>query len=436
MEMKDRYEEVTSWMFEQIPMFQNVGSGAYKPGLERVEALSEAFGNPHRQFSTIHVAGTNGKGSTSSLLASVLTSSGLKTGLFTSPHLVDFRERIRIDGKMISKEEVVDFIDRYQLLNGEFEPSFFELTTMMAFDHFARHKVDIAIIETGLGGRLDATNIITPLVSVITNISLDHTALLGDTPAQIASEKAGIIKPGVPVVIGRADDAAVHAVFAEKAAAEKAPIIFAAENPAFNSVDRTENTITYHTTQWGQIVSPLTGDCQSENANTVFNTLKLLSDKIDGHAVASGFRDVARLSGLQGRWMTIGHSPTLICDTGHNPGGWEFLGPRLRQMASEHPLDVVIGFVNDKDISHILNELPREARYYFTCPSVRRGRPAEEVAQAAAGFGLVGATYPDVAHACEAAIQTAGTSGQVFVGGSTFIVADLLSALENGALKL
>lgn len=436
MEKKDRYEEVTSWMFEQIPMFQNVGSGAYKPGLERVEALSAAFGNPHRRLTAIHVAGTNGKGSTSSLLASVLTAAGLKTGLFTSPHLVDFRERIRIDGRMISKEEVVDFIDRYKQLNGAFEPSFFELTTMMAFDHFARHGVDIAVIETGLGGRLDATNIITPIVSVITNISLDHTALLGDTPAQIATEKAGIIKPGVPVVIGRADDDAVHAVFADKAAAEHAPIIFAAEQPIYRSVDRTESVATYHDTPWGDIESPLTGDCQSENANTVLHTLQLLADKVDRRAVVAGFRDVARLSGLQGRWMTISHSPTLICDTGHNPGGWAYLGPRLRQMASERRLEVVIGFVNDKDISHILNELPREARYYFTSPSVRRGRPAEEVAQAAAEFGLAGATYPDVAQACKSALQAAGDDGQVFVGGSTFIVADLLSAIENATLKL
>lgn len=429
MEKNDRYEEVTAWMFDQVPMFQNVGAGAYKPGLERVEALAEAFGNPHRRFPTIHVAGTNGKGSTASLLASVLTSAGKKTGLFTSPHLVDFRERIRIDGEMITKEEVVDFIDRYRSLRGLPEPSFFELTTVMAFDHFARHGVDAAVIEVGLGGRLDSTNIITPLVSVITNISLDHTALLGDTTAQIAREKAGIIKEGVPVVIGRADESDVHAVFAAKAAEMHAPITFAAESPAFSRADRADGRIIYRGTPWGDIESPLTGDCQPENANTVFHTLGLLGDTADRKAVAAGFRDVERLSGLQGRWMTVGGHPLTICDTGHNPGGWAYLGPRLREMASEGPLEVVIGFVNDKDISHILNELPKTASYRFTQPSVRRGRPAAEVAEAAAAFGLHGETYADVAGAYRAAAEAAGADGRVFVGGSTFVVADLLNSL-------
>lgn len=427
MEMTDRYEETTRWMFEQVPMFQNVGAGAYKPGLERTEALSAAFGHPHRKFRTIHVAGTNGKGSTASLLASVLTSAGLKTGLFTSPHLVDFRERIRIDGEMIAKEEVVGFIDRYRSVAGDMEPSFFELTTVMAFDHFARHGVDIAVIETGLGGRLDSTNIITPLVSVITNISADHTALLGDTMAQIAGEKAGIIKEGVPAVIGRADDRDVHAVFEAKAAAMHAPLTFADEHLAFSRAERGDDRIVYRDTPWGDIESPLTGDCQPENANTVFHVLGLLDGMADAGAVAAGFRDVERLSGLQGRWMTFSRSPLTVCDTGHNPGGWSYLGPRLRKMAERATLDIVIGFVNDKDIDHILNELPQSARYYFTRPSVRRGRPAEEVAAAAAAFGLQGAIYGNVAEAYEAAREAAGADGQIFVGGSTFIVADLLN---------
>lgn len=422
-----RYKQLTEWLFDQIPLFQNEGASAYKPGLERVTKLAEAFRNPHTSIPTIHVAGTNGKGSTSSMLAAVMTSSGRKTGLFTSPHLLDFRERIRIDGQMISEAEVVDFIDRYRALSLEIEPSFFELTTVMAFDHFRRHNVDCAIIEVGLGGRLDSTNIITPVLSVITNISLDHTALLGTTCEAIACEKAGIIKPGIPVVIGSADGA-IAKVFSDIAANRRSPVVFADQNKLYqNVVQLSDNTLLYTDTPWGDIVSPLTGDYQPENVNTVLNALKVLPFTVSSAAVCDGMAHVGLLSGLVGRWMKVSDNPVTICDTGHNPGGWQYLGPRLQHIADTGDLHVVIGFVNDKDISAILGYLPRNARYYFATPSVKRGRPAADVADTAAAHGIAGTPYDTVTDAYKAALNAAGDNDTIFVGGSTFIVADFLA---------
>ncbi len=421
-DMEQTYKEILDWLFTQIPMFQQVGASAYKPGLERVTALSEAFGGPHRRLRCIHVAGTNGKGSTASTTAAVLQSAGLRTGLFTSPHLVDFRERIRINGEMISKTEVIDFISRYRAMKLGIEPSFFELTTIMAFDHFARHGIDIAVIEAGLGGRLDSTNIISPDLCVITNISLDHTALLGHTPEAIATEKAGIIKPGVPVIIGHAE-ADVRKVFADKAKAEKAPITFAKDSPAYTAAERTDDAIIYHGTHWGDISSELTGDCQPENANTVFHTLRHIPGITDT-AVREGFAHVCRLTGLTGRWTILRHDPLVICDTGHNPGGWKYIAPRLADMASHGPLNIVIGVVSDKDADSILAMLPRNATYYFVKPSVPRGRDAADLRDRAASFGLHGEAYPTVAQGFAAA-QLNGAN--TFVGGSNFVIADLLA---------
>lgn len=406
----EKYNELTEWMFEQVPMFQNEGAGAYKPGLERVLALSEAFGNPHLALKCVHVAGTNGKGSTSSLIASSLQESGLKTGLFTSPHLIDFRERIRIDGQMISKAEVVDFIERYRAMNLPIEPSFFELTTVMAFEWFAKQKVDVAVIEVGLGGRLDSTNIITPAVSVITNISLDHTALLGHTPAEIAREKGGIIKSGIPVVIGHAEGD-VRKVFAEIAKERGAEIIFAEDSPIKTPT------------------CPLTGDCQLENTNTAMHALRLLN--VNKNTIERGFANVLENSGLMGRWMVVGQNPTVVCDTGHNPGGWDFLGPRLKKIADEGTLRMVIGFVNDKDINTILAMMPRNAKYYFCSPSVKRGRPAAELEAEAARHGLTGRVFDTVDEAFAAAKADASATDTIFVGGSTFVVADLLKTLKS-----
>lgn len=427
--MNSRYNEVTEWLFNQVPMFQNMGAGAYKPGLERVIALSEAFGNPHKELKTIHIAGTNGKGSTASQIAAVLSAAGFKTGLFTSPHLVDFRERIRVDGEMIPEDAVVDFIDRFRAGYADIEPSFFELTTVMAFEWFRRCGVDVAVIETGLGGRLDSTNIITPLVSVITNISLDHTALLGDTPEAIAFEKAGIIKPGVPVVVGRAEGG-VRAVFDSVACVAGAPVVYASDAPLYSSYSSDGDTITYTGTPWGTLISPLAGDCQPENMATVLAALSLLPFTLEPEAVRRGIAEVTSLTGLMGRWTTLSRSPRVICDTGHNPGGWDYLGPRLSTIADSSRLHVVLGFVNDKDIAHILDRLPAGAVYYFATPSVKRGRPSSEVKAAAATFGLHGKAYDSVPEAYVAALAAASTDDTVFVGGSTFIVADLLTSLQ------
>lgn len=410
-------------------MFQNIGAGAYKPGLDTIRTLCSAFGDPQQQLRTIHVGGTNGKGSTSSLIASVLTECGLRTGLFTSPHLIDFRERIRIDGLMISEEEVVGFIDRFRAANLTVEPSFFELTTAMAFDRFAASGCDVAVIEAGLGGRLDSTNIITPEASIITNISLDHTALLGDTEEKIAHEKAGIIKEGIPVIIGHAQGPVRH-VFEQKAADSRAPIDFAEDSLMYHTVQTSGLRAVYTGTPWGDLSCPLTGACQRENANTVMHALKTLK-VTDADAVRRGFENVEANTGLAGRWMTLSESPKVICDTGHNPGGWQWLGRTLEEAAAQCTLHMVIGFVNDKDITSILHMMPRNAEYYFATPSVRRGRPADELRDIAAENGITGTPYPSVEEAYRAALGRAADNDTVFVGGSTFVVADLLSIING-----
>ena len=420
------YKESIDWLFSQIPTFQNLGAGAYKPGLDTVLRLSHHFGDPHQRLKCIHIAGTNGKGSTASTIAAVLQSAGLKVALYTSPHLIDFRERIRVNGQMISKAEVVDFINRFRALNFDPQPSFFELTTIMAFEHFVRQNVDIAVIEVGLGGRLDATNIIFPILSVITNISLDHTALLGNTPAEIAVEKAGIIKPLTPVIIGEADGD-VRTVFENRAAEVSAPITFAQDAPLYRAASRSPFEIIYHQTPWGDIHSELTADCQLLNANTILHALHALPLNITPQAVASGFAHVCQLSGLMGRWSTLSLSPRVICDTGHNPGGWQYLGPQLAQLAAASTLHVVIGFVNDKDVSHIFPFLPTNAIYYLATPSVQRGRPAAELIPIANQYHLNATAFDSVEQAFKAARNAALPSHTIFVGGSTFIVADLLS---------
>ncbi len=429
------YSEAIDFLFESTPMFQNIGAHAYKPGLHTVTALSTAFGDPHKQLKTIHVAGTNGKGSTSSLIAASLTAAGYRTGLYTSPHLLDFRERIRIDGEMISEEEVCSFVSKYLDMESGLAPSFFELTTVMAFDHFARHGVDVAVIEVGLGGRLDSTNIITPELSIITNISKDHTALLGDTLPEIAAEKAGIIKPGIPVIIGEAEGE-VRRVFADTAAAHSSPITFAQDNLPYASAEAMSDTTRYTATPFGDIDCALTGTCQPHNAATALLALQYLQqhgfDRLTAESISRGFKDVNTLSGLMGRWMTVSTDPHVICDTGHNAGGWQYLSRQLADPALGH-LHMVIGFVNDKDISTILSMMPRQATYYFTSASVRRALPATDLQQIAATHHLQGTAYPTVAEAYTAAL--AATHGEapttIFVGGSTFIVADLLTHLKN-----
>lgn len=427
------YEETLHYLYHQLPVFQQVGSSAYKPGLGNSEALDEFFGHPHRKYRTIHVAGTNGKGSTSHLLAAILQQSGYKVGLYTSPHLVDFRERIRVNGEIISKEFVMDFTRRYIEPTQDIHPSFFELTMMMAFDYFAASKVDIAVIEVGLGGRLDSTNIITPDLSIITNISFDHVQFLGNTLSEIAGEKAGIIKPDIPVIIGEAEGD-VKQVFIDKALSVKAPIYFAEEIKPITSAKLTNSgEWLFESSQYPDLTGELGGFCQEKNAATVLTAIELLKQKnyiIPTEAVYTGFRQVTRLTGLQGRWQHLGEFPKIICDTGHNIGGMQYI---VRQLSSERfkTLRIVIGMVNDKDINGILSILPQNAVYYFTQASIPRALPAQEMMQKGLAHGLSGACYPTVEEAYRNAIKDSDLNDLIFVGGSTFIVADLLSLKQK-----
>ena len=421
------YKESLDFLYNSLPMFQRVGGAAYKAGLGTSIALAELFDNPHKAFRSIHVAGTNGKGSVSHLLASILQRAGYRVGLYTSPHLVDFRERIRVNGEMISQEAVTDFVGRYQSMGYDGSPSFFELTMVMAFDYFRLRQVDIAVIEVGLGGRLDSTNIITPMLSVITNISFDHMQFLGDTLPLIAAEKAGIIKPHVPVVIGE-DGAEIHDVFTSKAAAEDAPIVFAEEQRQVLSARREHDRWIIETSGYGTIVDELSGDCQVKNANTVLvaaGELRKLGICLPDAVVRDAFARVCELSGLMGRWMVVGTHPRTVCDTGHNTGGMQYIA---RQLRNEHydTLRIVIGMVNDKDISGVLAMLPKEATYYFTRASVPRALPQDKLEALATQAGLKGRSFPTVKEAVTAAQKESRPEDLIFVGGSTFIVADLL----------
>lgn len=430
--LPDNYSDALQWLFSRVAAFHNVGATAYKPGLERVEALSACFGNPHGRLRCIHVAGTNGKGSVSSTLAAVLRSAGYRTGLYTSPHLVDFRERIRVDGEMITEQEVMDFLRTYDrdVAHDRIDPSFFELATVMAFDHFVRRQVDIAVVEVGLGGRLDSTNIIMPQLSVITNISPDHTALLGNSRAEIAREKAGIIKPGIPVVVGETD-AEVGPVFALKARECDAPVVFADTTCEFTRYERIGERQRYHGTPFGMIDGELCGECQAKNAATIFAALRLLRDaglNITDEAVASGFANVVRLSGLMGRWQTVDRDPLTIIDTGHNIGGWNYIVDNLNAMPGRKI--VVVGFVNDKDVATILDRMRaiNDARFIFTAASVARALPAEELVAQARAHGLDGEAVSTVAEAARRGRSEAiATDATLFIGGSNFVVADWLS---------
>ncbi len=409
------YQEAIEYLFNSAPMFQNVGAGAYKEGLDNTNLLDRHFGHPHRSYKTIHVGGTNGKGSVSHTLASVLQSAGYKVGLYTSPHLVDFRERIRVNGEMITKQRVVNFVEDMissRLIETEGGFSFFELTTALAFKYFEEAGVDIAVIEVGLGGRLDCTNIITPLLSIITNISFDHVQFLGNTLEKIAQEKAGIIKPGVPVVIGETNgEVNIRDVFALTANNLHSEISFADE--------------LYHE----PVESELKGDCQVRNTQTILTALDSLRKnypdlKITDEAIREGFLHVCEKTGLMGRWQTISQKPLVICDTGHNVAGWEYLSRQLDRMP--RPLHIIIGMVSDKDVTHVLKLMPHYAQYYFTQASVKRAMPVEQFAAIGKECGLTGNSYPDVATAYANALQNVG-NGSIFVGGSTFIVSDLLS---------
>ncbi|MBE6310870.1 MAG: bifunctional folylpolyglutamate synthase/dihydrofolate synthase [Bacteroidales bacterium] len=426
------YPETLDYLFTQTPMFSRTGGDAYKEGLDNIISLSMLYGEPEEYLKCIHIAGTNGKGSTSHILASILQHSGYKVGLFTSPHLVDFRERIRINGEMIPKQEVVDFVNGYINSGHKGSPSFFELTTIMALDYFRRKKVDYAIIETGLGGRLDSTNIIMPQLCVITNISFDHTQFLGNTLSQIAEEKAGIIKPGIPIVIGEANNE-VREVFIDKAEKMKAPIIFAEDKPQITTHTRENECLVLETVKNGTIINQLSGVCQLKNANTVLHAvhaLKELGINISQQAIEDGFANVCKTTGLMGRWMLVNNKPRTICDTGHNAGGVQYI---VHQLAKEkyHKLHIVLGFVNDKDVTHILEMFPRYATYYFTNASIPRALPAKDLFTLASAHDLDGNYYTSVQEAYQAALDAASDEDMIFVGGSTFVVADLLTHLKQ-----
>lgn len=422
------YEETLDYLYNSAPLFQHIGKDAYKAGLENTHLLDEYFHHPHHAFRTIHVAGTNGKGSCSHTLAAILQSAGYKTGLYTSPHLVDFRERIRVNGTPVPTAYVTDFVEKHRAFFEPLHPSFFELTTAMAFHYFAQEQVDVAVVEVGLGGRMDCTNIIRPDLCVITNISFDHVQFLGNTLAQIAGEKAGIMKEHVPVVIGETTPETKQ-VFIARAKEVNAPIHFAEEEQLLQaSTLNNEGKRIYQTTDYADLEGELGGLCQLKNTNTLLSAIRLLRQagyQMTESDIRKGFAHVCELTGLMGRWQKLQDKPTLVCDTGHNVGGISYIVEQLKHQSYER-LHIVVGMVNDKDISGVLALMPQNATYYFTKASVKRALPEKELKSLASQAGLHGDTYPDVEAAVAAARASAGENDFIFVGGSSFIVADLL----------
>lgn len=428
------YQQTLDYLYSRLPMFSRVGSSALKKDLTNTIELCKRIGNPQSRFKTIHVGGTNGKGSVSHMLAAILQQAGYKTGLYTSPHLKDFRERIRVNGEMISEQRVIAFTEDQKNNIEEIEPSFFELTVAMAFQHFAREEVDIAVIEVGLGGRLDSTNIITPLLSIITNIGYDHVNILGHTLPLIASEKAGIIKPGIPVVIGEKQDA-VTEVFLSRASKNNSPIVFASEEWNVSS-DLVHDSDTLNI----DILAPdsafpasltldLTGAYQLKNIKTVLSAVKELQEQgfdIRPEDIRMALKQVKKLTGLMGRWQILGKAPLIICDTGHNEDGIKEVLKNIHATTFQK-LHMVIGMVRDKDISAVLSLLPKEAAYYFCQPAIERAMPASELAKEAENKALQGRYFPSVAQALDEAKNAASEDDMIFVGGSTFVVAEVVS---------
>ena len=403
------YQETVDWLFQQLPMYQQLGNKAYKTDLTNILALSEHLDNPHKHFKTIHVAGTNGKGSVSHMLASVLQEAGFRVGLYTSPHLKDFRERIKIDGIDITQAAVVEFVHENEDFFRAHQLSFFEMTVGLAFQYFAREKVDVAVIEVGLGGRLDSTNIITPEVSVITNIGLDHTQILGESLAEIAAEKAGIIKEGVPVVIGEKHSETLP-VFKKIAALRNAPLFLSEDYKGKN------------------LESDLKGYYQKKNIRTVLmalETLKQAQWNIPAEATEEGIGNVVWNTGLRGRWEVLRQEPKVICDTAHNKEGLEYAMAQLQDEDFEK-LHLVFGVVNDKDLKAVLPLLPEKAHFYFCRPNIPRGMDAEVLKENAEVFGLKGEAFKSVSEAYTAALASAGKADVVYVGGSTFTVAEII----------
>ena len=426
------YKQTIDYLYSRLPMFTRVGAVAFKKDLHNIIAMCDKLGKPQNKFKTVHVGGTNGKGSTSHMLAAIFQQAGYKTGLYTSPHLKDFRERIRINGTMVPEAFITDFVAQQQEIIEEISPSFFEVTVAMAFAYFAAENVDIAIIEVGLGGRLDSTNIITPELSVITNISLDHTNILGNTLKEIAAEKAGIIKPGVPVVIGERQ-AETEQVFLNKAAETNSKIIFADQELRTTGTIRKNEflgTTVYQAQKvlYNNLELDLNGFYQLKNVLTVLLSVALLKDKgykLTNEAVYAALRNVKHLTGLQGRWQKLSEHPLIICDTGHNIAGINEVMQNIRETPFEN-LHIVIGMVKDKEISGVLALLPAKASYYFCQPELERALPAEELAAQAITYGLQGQVFSTVNEALQEANNKANTNDLIFIGGSTFVVAEVL----------
>lgn len=424
------YNETLSYLFNSAPLFQNIGAGAYKEGLSNTLMLDDHFGHPHRAYRTLHVAGTNGKGSCSHTLAAILQQAGYKVGLYTSPHLVDFRERIRVNGEPIPQQRVIDFVAQERVFFEPLHPSFFELTTALAFLYFREAQVDVAVVEVGLGGRLDCTNIIRPDLSIVTNISFDHVRFLGDTLPKIAAEKAGILKPGIPAVIGETGGHSdVRSVFLDKAKEINTIIRFAEEeNYVYSSLSDPMGGRIYETRTFGRLKGELGGLCQEKNTATILCALDVLRQNgytFSDEDVRRGFADVCKSTGLMGRWQIIGKEPFIVCDTGHNVGGIRYLAEQLSQLSC-NTLRIVLGMVNDKDVRGVLSLLPQHAVYYFTQAGVQRALPASELEHLGAAIGLHGTVHPDVATAYAHALRESSSHDALFVGGSSFVVADFL----------
>jgi dihydrofolate synthase/folylpolyglutamate synthase len=402
------YKETTEWLFKQLPMFQMQGATAYKKDLTNTHLLMEQLNHPELKFKSIHVAGTNGKGSTSSMIASILQEAGYKVGLYTSPHLKDFRERIRINGETISEDFVVDFVKNNKAFFEQHQLSFFEMTVGLAFDYFAKEQVDIAVIEVGMGGRLDSTNVITPLVSVITNIGFDHTQFLGNTLPKIAFEKAGVIKRNIPVVIGEYADE-TKPVFEEKASTEGAPIYFAQD----------QSEVGYE--------CALKGDYQKQNMKTVLKAVELLQNafEISDLHIQNGFKNVISNTGLLGRWQILNKKPFVVTDTAHNAHGLKIVLSQIQKHEFE-TLHIVLGVVNDKDLDSILPLFPKNAKYYFCKPNLPRGLDASVLRDVASKYGLKGKIYDSISEAYENALDCAIVTDFIYVGGSTFVVAEII----------
>lgn len=422
------YQETTQYLFKSTPVFEHVGASAYKEGLDNTRVLDAHFGHPHHGYKTIHVGGTNGKGSCSHSLAAILQSAGYRVGLYTSPHLVDFRERIRVNGQCVSERYVIDFVEQEKAFFEPLRPSFFELTTAMAFKYFSEQQVDIAVVEVGLGGRLDCTNIITPQLSIITNISKDHTQFLGNTIQQIASEKAGIIKVGVPVVIGEATEE-TRPLFERKAREIGAPIIFAEDRlPVLSSRSLPGGGRKYHS-RMGDFTGELEGDYQEKNMNTIIAALELMRKQgitCPEDSFSRGINHVHELTGLTGRWQRIHERPPVICDTGHNIGGWQYLARQISAQSCEQ-VRIVFGMVDDKDIDAVMDILPKDAVYYWTQASSHRAIPVKDIKRRGDLRNLQGASFDTVKEAYVKALGDASENDFVFIGGSSYVVADLLS---------